>query len=251
VRGLQGLDFKYTLTIRPSHPDFAVTLKGAKPAIGAGSAREFTVTAKRIDGFEGPIRVAIDGLPPGFSATTPLVIEPGQIEALGVITAEAGAAPPIPEQASANTVSASATIGGREVVHPVTPFGEIKLAAKPTLRVRIEPADDGPRPVGSDPDGPLEFAIHPGQTITLLVKVERAGHKGLVPLGKEGAGRNLPFGVYVDNLGLNGLLILEDQDERKFFITADDSAPKQTRSFHLTTTAAGGLSSLPVVLHVR
>ena len=38
---------------------------------------------KRIDGFEGPIRVDIDGLPPGFSATTPLVIEAGQIEALG------------------------------------------------------------------------------------------------------------------------------------------------------------------------
>jgi len=251
VRGLQGPDFKYTLTVRPSHPDFAVTLKAAKPAVGPGSAREFTVTAKRIDGFEGPIRVDIEGLPPGFSAGAPLVIEPGQIEALGVITADAKAEAPTPEQASANKVRASATIGGREVVHPVTPFGAIKLAEKPTLRVRIEPADDGPQPVGSDPDGPLEFAIQPGQTITLTVKVERAGHKGLVPLGKEGAGRNLPFGVYVDNLGLNGLLILEDQDERKFFITADESAPRQTRSFHLTTTAAGGLSSLPVVLHVR
>ena len=137
------------------------------------------------------------------------------------------------------------------MVHPVTAFGAIKLAAKPTLRVRIEPADDGPQPVGSDPDGPLEFAIQPGQTITLTVKVERAGHKGLVPLGKDGAGANLPFGVYVDNLGLNGLLILEDQNERKFFITADESVPRQTRSFHLTTTVTGGVSSLPVVLHVR
>ncbi len=251
VRGLQGPDFKYTMTIRPSHPDFAVTLKAAKPAVGPGSAREFTVTAKRMDGFEGPIRVDIEGLPPGFSATTPLVIEPGQIEALGVITADAGATAPTPGQAKANTVKASATIGGGEVVHTVTPFGELKLAEKPKLRVRIEPAADGPQPVGSDPDGPLEFAIQPGQTITLTVKVERNGFKGLVPLGREDAGRNLPFGVIVDNIGLNGLLITEKQDERTFFLTADKSVPAQTRPFHLTTTAAGGQSSLPVVLHVR
>ena len=57
--------------------------------------------------------------------------------------------------------------------------------------------------------------------------------------------------MIVDNLGLNGLLILEDQDERTFFVTADESVPRQTRPFHLTTTAAGGISSLPVILHVR
>jgi hypothetical protein len=105
--------------------------------------------------------------------------------------------------------------------------------------------------MGDGAGAPLEFAIHPGQTITLRVKVERSGFAGQVPLGKEGAGRNLPFGVYVDNLGLNGLLVLEDQDERTFFITADESVPPQTRAFHLTTTAAGGHSSLPVLLHVR
>ena len=61
---------------------------------------------------------------------------------------------------------------------------------------------------------PLEFAIEPGQTITLTVKVERNGFNGPVSFGNEGAGRNLPFGVIVDNLGLNGLLVLENQRER-------------------------------------
>ena len=55
----------------------------------------------------------------------------------------------------------------------MTPFGAIKLAEKPKLRVRIVAAEDGPQPVAATPDGPLEFAIHPGQTITLTVKVER------------------------------------------------------------------------------
>ena len=49
--------------------------------------KEFKVTAQRIDQFEGPIRVELSGLPPGFSATTPVTIEAGQIEAFGVLIA--------------------------------------------------------------------------------------------------------------------------------------------------------------------
>jgi WD40 repeat protein len=252
VRGLAGADFKYTLTIRPSRPDFEVRLEGPKTlAVGPGSAREFTVQARRIDGYEGPIRVDIEGLPPGFAATTPVVIEAGQVEALGVVSAARDAAQPTPEQASASKLTASATIAGHKVSHPAGTLGALKLGEKPKLQVRIEPTTDGPRPTGGAAGEPLEFAIHPGQTITLRVKVERSGFAGQVPFGKEGAGRNLPFGVYVDNLGLNGLLVLEDQDERTFFITADESATSQTRAFHLTTTAAGGHSSPPVLLHVH
>jgi hypothetical protein len=158
---------------------------------------------------------------------------------------------PSPDQAGATKVTASATIGGQDVRHPVGGLGAVKLAEKPKLQVRIEAASDGPQPTGGAPGEPLEFAIQPGQTITLRVKVERIGFKGQVPFGKEGSGRNLPFGVYVDNLGLNGLLVMEDQDERTFFITADESVPPQTRAFHLTTTAGGGHSSAPVLLHVK
>ena len=45
--------------------------------------------------------------------------------------------------------------------------------------------------------------------------------------------------MIVDNLGLNGLLITEDQDERTFFVTADRSVPPQTRPFHLTHDRRG------------
>ena len=112
-------------------------------------------------------------------------------------------------------------------------------------------AEGGAAPVNASSTGPLEFAIAPGQTIMLKVKVERIGFKGLVSFGNEGAGRNLPFGVIVDNLGLNGLLLLEDQDEREFFLTADSNTREQTRLFHLTSGTAGSHSSRPVFLHVR
>jgi WD domain, G-beta repeat/Planctomycete cytochrome C len=251
IRGLEGAGFSYTMTVRPGRPDFQVDLKEPKPTIGAGTSQEFKVTARRSDGFEGPIRVEIDGLPPGFTASSPLVIEAGQVEALGVIAAKADASSPTPDQLKAVKVTASATILGQEISHPVKSLGPIKLAEKPTLKLQILPAEGGARPVGDRPDGPLEFEIHPGQTIELKVRVERNGHVGQVPLGNEGAGRNLPFGVIVDNIGLNGLLITEKQDERTFFLTADKSVPPQTRQFHLSTTAGGGHSSPPVILHVR
>ena len=72
-----------------------------------------------------------------------------------------------------------------------------------------------------------------------------------MPFGTEGSGRNLPFGVIVDNLGLNGLLVLQNQLERVFFVTADQSTPEQVRPFHLTTTAEGGQSSRPILLRVK
>jgi hypothetical protein len=251
VRGFQGPEFRYTLTVRQRRPDFQVKLSGTDPAVGVGGAKEFKASAQRIDGFEGPIRVDIAGVPPGFRVTTPLVIEAGQLEALGVIEAEAGTNPPPATAAKASKVVATARVGDRDVTHTVNNLGTIRLASAPKLRVTIGPAEGGPRPINASGQEPLEFAIEPGQTITLTVKIERNGYNGQVPFGKEGAGRNLPFGVIVDNLGLNGLLVLENQQERVFFVTADGSTPEQVRPFHLTTTAEGGQSSRSIILRVQ
>ena len=96
VRGFSGSDHReYTLTIRPQHPDFKVRLSGETPK-SMPAAREFKVSAQRFDGFEGPIRVDIAAVPPGFRVTTPLLIEAGQLEAFGVIEAEPTAAAPRP-----------------------------------------------------------------------------------------------------------------------------------------------------------
>jgi WD40 repeat protein len=250
VRGYQGPDFTYTLMVRPRRPDFRATLTGANPTLAPGMAREFAVKLERLDGFKGPVRVEVEGLPPGFFATT-VEVEPGQIEAQGVIWTADDAAAPTPDNAKASKVRAIASIGGREVVHDANNLGEIKWSDKTPTRVAIAPSESGPRPTRSDQGAPLEFAIRPGETIQLEVKVERNGHKGLVSLGNVGAGRNLPFGCYVDNLGLNGLLILEDQDARTFFVTADKSVPVQDRLFHLKTDVGGGTASRPVLLRVR
>ena len=62
---------------------------------------------------------------------------------------------------------------------------------------------------------------------------------------------NLPHGVIVDNIGLNGLLIVEGQSERQFFLTAAPWVPEQTRIFHLKANEDGGQTSWPVILKVQ
>ncbi len=172
-----------------------------------------------------------------------MIIEPGQIEAFGVVAAEEGAKAG-PRRAII-TVRASAQSNGAEIIHDVNSLGPIKVNPAPKLRVAIVAAEGGAKPISTAVANRWNSPIEPGRTIMLKVAVERLGFAEQVPFGNEGAGRNLPFGAIVDNLGLNGLLVLDGQPERTFFVTADRSTPEQTRLFHLTTTASGGLSSLP------
>jgi hypothetical protein len=93
--------------------------------------------------------------------------------------------------------------------------------------------------------------IAPGETIAAVIKLERNGFDGDVKFGTEFAGRNLPHGVYVDNIGLNGVTLLKGETERTFFLTARKWVPEQTRVFHLRAEEAGNQTSSPVILHVR
>ena len=247
VRGFQGEDFKYTLTIRPRKPDFKINIGGFADGVPKGSGREFNVKAERFDDFEGPIRIDITDVPAGFHVTTPLTIEAGQLMAFGAIYTGIDTA--LPENDFA-IVKATATINGKEVTHDIGKLGNIKPIDKPKLLVQVTTNESGASKTGTTAE-PLEFIIAPGETISARVKVDRNGFTGRVELGSHDAGRNLPHGVYVDNIGLNGLLIVEGQTEREFFITADDWVPETTKRFHIRATAEKGIASNPLILHVR
>ncbi len=94
------------------------------------------------------------------------------------------------------------------------------------------------------------FKIRAGETIQARVKADRHDSADRIELGGDDSGRNLPFGCYVDNIGLNGLLIVEGQTEREFVITASPVAKPGRRFFHLRATADGGQCSAPVLLEV-
>ncbi len=251
VRGQAGEKYTYSLVVRPLDSDFSVTLRDRKLAISPGSGKEFRITAKREDGYEGPIEVRVDGLPDGLTATSPVVIEAGQIEAFGLISARADLAELPKEIEKSVVLTASARINGQDIAHPVEGFTELKTGPAAKVLPRIVANESGARPVAAPENGPLEFEIEPGQTIMLKLVVDRKGFDGVLPFGTNDAGRNLPHGVYVDNIGLNGLLLLDGQTEREFFITASKVAAEQSRPFHVRTTADGNQATPPVILHIR
>jgi hypothetical protein len=210
---------------------------------------------ERLDAFDGEIQIDIEGLPAGFFASTPLLVQPGQSQALGTINALADAAKPAPEQAKASKLIASAIINGQRVRKEVGSLGDIKLRGKPKVLVQLLPSQDKLEASAtgelSTGHAPLELRLAPGETITAKVRIERNGFNERVPFGNFDAGRNLPHGVFVDNIGLNGLMIVEGQTERTFFITATKWVPEQTRLFHLQAQVDGNQTSWPVILHIR
>jgi hypothetical protein len=248
TREMGGDDYRYELRIRAPRPSFKVKLSAPDLTINSGSGKEFSVEAQRRDDFEGEIRVDVAGLPPGYHASTPLVIQAGQQIAVGTITADADAPSPTPENAKSATLTARATINGAEITKKPVPLGELKLGPKPKVLVHVLPTNSA---AAASAALPTQLVIAPGDTISAIVKVERNGFDGEIKFGGDDAGRNLPHGVYVDNIGLNGMTLLAGESERTFFITAAKWVPETTRLFHLRARVEGEPTSWPVTLEVR
>src|SRR5205809_6050192 len=123
----------YPMMVRAPRPDFRVTLNGANPTVNPGSGREFSVGAERSDGFDGDITVEISGLPPGFTVSSPLVIQAGHTEAKGTLNAALDAAKPDETRAVMTKLTATATIAGTNVTKAIDNFGKIALGEKPKL----------------------------------------------------------------------------------------------------------------------
>jgi hypothetical protein len=248
TRGQGGERYCYRLMLREAKPDFKVTVAGADPTVNAGAGKDFTVTANRIDGFDGDIRVEITGLPRGFSVLSPLVIQSGHLEAKGTINAALDAIAPNETEAKSK-MTATALINGQTVSKEVGTLGKITLAGKSKLFVALEPYHEQEtnfveRAIS---DKPLEITIAPGQSVPAWLKIKRNGHDDLVTFSVE----SLPHGVIVDNIGLNGVLIPKGQDSRRIFLTAAKWVPEVDRLCFAKASQAESPTSLPMMLHVR
>jgi WD40 repeat protein len=240
ARGFGGPDFPYQLSARVPRPDFSLAINTAKLEIPLKSGREWSATATRLDGLEGPISIELKGLPAGLIATNPLVIEAGQISATGTIYATDEAA--LQSEPIRLTMTATTSIDGEAVSRELPE--QLELSILPSQGLRFELVD------ATDPSKPLqELTIHPGETTTARIVLERNGVEGPISFGNEDSGRGLPHGAYVDNIGLNGLLIPAEQNEREFFITAAPKLAPGRYPFHLRSTN-GNPTSRPIWLNV-
>lgn len=231
VRGAGGDMFAYRLIVRQPRPDFQVRLKEKDVTVPAASGQRLTFTAERIDNFDGEITIDAAGLPAGFAMSTPIVVEAGHSEVQAVLTAAADAAKPPADAKDKPKITAKAQIDGQGVARDVD-VPQVSLGDKPKLIVRLEPA---------------ELVIAPGTTVTAQLKVERNGFDELVTFDVD----NLPHGVIVDNIGLNGVLIPAGQTERQIFLTAARWVPDTSRRIHAVANAAGIQASPSITLSVR
>ena len=187
--------------------------------------------------------------------STPLVIEAGHSEAKGTLNAALDAPRANETNGAMTKVTATAMVNGKRVTKDVNNFGKIKLAEAPKLFVYLEAyAGTAAQSSGATNSAPpllgtkaLELAIEPGQTIPALLRVQRNGHEELVTFFVE----NLPHGVIVDNIGLNGVLIPKGENERQIFLTAARWVPETDRWCYAVENQAGRQTSVPVMLHVR
>ncbi|MGV3721770.1 MAG: hypothetical protein ACO1SX_12735, partial [Actinomycetota bacterium] len=236
VRGAQSDRHAYRLTIRDRRPDFRIALNPAHPGISAGSSVPVEVTVDRMDGFDGPVQVALSQLPEGFTAT-PTVIEAGEVRATLLLTAEPGAG----STTSALSVVGTAMIGGMEVERTMSPGGGrsfVTVLPKADLSVRT----DVPK-----------ITIRPGQEQYLEASIERRnGFAGRVPIDL----KNLPYGVRVLDIGLNGVLITESVKSRRFTVYCEPWVKPMRRLIYCTVRTETGsgaptdVAASPIMLEV-
>jgi hypothetical protein len=235
VRGLGGEEFGYHLVVREPRPDFQLSLSTDNPNIPRGGAIVITANIRRIDGFDAPVDVALENLPPGITASMTR-IERGQYAADLVLSAADDAPAVSPPSWTARGVSVPDDSSESPLEHTVDPGGPeggwITVTPAPNLKVR--PSTD-------------RVVIRPGERVELKFTVERVpAFTGRVPIDV----RNLPVGVRVLNIGLNGVLVTEKETERNVFLYAEPWVEAMQRPFFAVgkCEAAGTEHSSPPIM---
>ena len=217
LRGLQGEDFAYRMTLREAKPDFRLALDPPNPNVPRGGGATVTVNALRIDGFDGAIDVAVLDLPAGLSATRE-TIAPRESSTAVTIWADQNAEPAHPVRLE---VVGKARLGGKDVTRTAGADDKLRYVAL------AQPAD-----LAVEVETP-EVSLEAGTTTRVAVKIKRQnGFAGRVPISI----LNLPFGVRVTDVGLNGVLITEDQTRREFVLEALPDVEPTERLVHVTGT---------------
>lgn len=145
VRDHHGDGFHYEVMVRRPVPSYEISLSGANPTLNRGGGKPFTVSANRIDGYNGPIEVKVSNVPDGFTVTSPLVIQAGHTQVRGVVHAHAHAVGP--EGNQWGKITANASIAGEEIEKEAGFLGEIKIADASKVVPHMTPASIKENPV--------------------------------------------------------------------------------------------------------
>jgi len=236
VRGLEGPDFAYRLTLRTASPDYQLAASPGNPNVPRGGTIPLEISADRLQGYDGPITIEVKGLPRGVTAST-ATIPQGQDSTVVVLSAGADASSEAPP-ASIQIVG-HALINGHDLARTANADAPLQLASvipPPDVVVTTEPK---------------QISLEPGKEVIVSLRVERQnGFKGRVPCFVQ----NLPTGVRVVNIGLNGVLVTESQTSRSFTLRAEDWAKPIHQPIYVVAQVESNSSTMhpsdPILLTV-
>ena len=177
LHGRGGPEFVYHLRIAQAEPDFEIVGKYYYAMLGPGTRALWFAGVTRRNGFEGPIDVVVEGLPPGVSQT-PVTVPPGMTNTAVILSAEPKA------RVGASLVR---IVGRAKVVDPATGRErEIVREGIVTCELQSGGGSQGHWPVRTSLVGvvepmdllkveatPTELTIPQGGKAEVTVKIER------------------------------------------------------------------------------
>ena len=230
-----GPTYAYCIVGGEDQPDFGVTCDDDRAGVGPGGAVPWFVRATRRAGFNGPIEVRVEGLPPGLTAR-PVTIPSGMTDGCLVLQATSDAKP----TAAPVMVVATATVKGldgktRKVEHRVQPLQELYMGGGgrnvwpvETQIAQVVAKDD----IATVRVSPSVITLKPGQQAVLDVEVSRRPHfKGRVTLDVQlqhlGSvfGNPLPPGVTLVEAGSKTSLAADESKGRIILKAGPDAKP--------------------------
>lgn len=191
IAGNGGAGYVYHLDVRPTKPDFAISVTPDNPNIGRGGTVLLDVTLQRRVGFTEPIRLAVENLPPGVIASESAILS-GAGTTQGYITLTAASdAELLPRVVQ--VVGSVTTATGNEYRRAATPVEIYRIQNNDQTvqrkNVVVSVTESSPIVLSTELE---EIVVTPDARIDIVVKVDRQnGNRQNLNLTAVG----LPFGV--------------------------------------------------------
>jgi hypothetical protein len=225
----------YALRIEPARPLFQLYLDTDKTLLAPGTAGVLFVRAERFNGFDGPIQLAVDGLPQGVTAACGKIL-PGKSQDGCIVFQAAADAPP---------GAANIRVWGEAVVSNGEQSYDLKVNALPYQEIYLPGGGRGHWPVenhtvsvGQPADlrsvsvSTDQVVLKPGESAKIDVHIERSeGFDKNVTLDLRFRhldsvyGDPLPPGVTVDAKQSKTLLTGKESDGYITLVAAKDAPP--------------------------
>ena len=191
IAGSGGAGYVYHLDVRPTKPDFAISVTPDNPNIGRGGTVLLDVTLQRRVGFTEPILLSVENLPPGVIASESAILS-GAGTTQGYITLTAASdAELLPRVVQ--VVGSVTTATGNEYRRAATPVEIYRIQNNDQTvqrkNVVVSVTESSPIVLSTELE---EIVVTPDAQIEIVVKVDRKnGNRQNLNLTAVG----LPFGV--------------------------------------------------------